>query len=469
MRRTTIILAALAMTVTLGLPPKLASNRETASTPAPSNGVIPPAISLTLVPPSPVTAQIALDIRGAIRNNADTTVRFELAFYLDTENPEGRLHQETIELAPKSAAGIKFLWPTKGHSGNHEIIFVAKSGTDILRIQKPLEILSSIIRSTQRIDGAWAGIYHWSEQEGRLWNADIKKLTDDQWREIVQGMHKIGMDIIVIQEVFRNQMYVDKHSIERDGYTGRAFYPSNLYPGRMPIAAKDPVEAILSEADKLRMSVMVGVGLYAWFDFFPGSLVWHKKVADELWECYGRHSSFYGWYVSEEVSGNLGVDDRHRDWLVEFFREFTPHVRRLAPDKPVMLASNCFSIREAGDYYAKLLPCLDILCPFGFHRMPARDMTGEEAALALQKYCDAAGAHLWLDLEVFIFGPQGELIPRPIAGLLGDLKRFPNFEKILCYQYPGLMNHPEMSLKPGGPASVKIYLDYKKYLKEKKS
>ena len=68
-----------------------------------------------------------------------------------------------------------------------------------------------------------------------------------------------------------------------DNYPGKAFYPSELYPDRVPIMAHDPLEAILSEADKLGMSVMMGVGMFAWFDFSAESLEWHKQVAKELW------------------------------------------------------------------------------------------------------------------------------------------------------------------------------------------
>ena len=74
-------------------------------------------------------------------------------------------------------------------------------------------------------------------------------------------------------------------------------------------------------------------------------------------------------------------------------------------------------------------------------------------------------------MEVFDFengvpGTLDALVPRPIKGLLSDLHRFPNFEKILCYQYPGLMNSPGMSIKPGGENTVQLFLDYKKYLKD---
>ncbi len=231
----------------------------------------------------------------------------------------------------------------------------------------------------------------------------------------------------------------------------------------MPIASADPLEAILSEADRWGMHVLPGVGMYAFFDYGPGSLRWHQQVADELWERYGHHPSFYGWYVSEEKDGSLGSAEERRE-IVEFFRQFTAHVHRLAPDKPVMLAPNCFHLRGAEAAYRELLPNLDIICPFGFHRMPAGDLTGEEAASRMQSWCDQAGCHLWMDLESFVFRNGVELHPRPIAGLVSDFTRFSNFEKILHYEFPGLMSAPEMSRQPGDAPSVKLYEDYRRFL-----
>ena len=59
----------------------------------------------------------------------------------------------------------------------------------------------------------------------------------------------------------------------------------------MDIAAEDPIEAILSEADKQGMQVLMGVGMFAWFDFTPESLEWHKRVAKELWDMLPRRCS----------------------------------------------------------------------------------------------------------------------------------------------------------------------------------
>lgn len=293
---------------------------------------------------------------------------------------------------------------------------------------------------------------------------------DDDWREQIRGMHAVGMDTIVIQEVFRNEEYYGKHNMEAAGYHGRAYYPSSLYPGRVPMTAHDPIEAILSEADRLNMNVFLGVGAYAWFDFSPGALMWSEKVAAELWHRYGQHPSFYGWYVSAEAYGSLIPDqgesdkDHYRGEVIDFFRKFQSYCRGLAPEKPLMLAPNTHGLMKSKDTWPLVLKYLDIICPFGFHRMPAGDLTGEQAAELWQTMCDKAGTHLWMDMEAFLFEGKA-LVPRPIDGLLRDMQRFPNFEKILCYQYPGIFNAPGSRITPGGPATVVLYNDYLHYLR----
>ena len=421
-------------------------------------------LSLTLIPPSPVTDKITLDIRAGLWNTTNNDKTLTVFLYLDKEKSSNLLHQQQITIPAETASCVKFRRPTADKAGSHKIILVTKSGTKTLRTERPIQIIPSDVRSTKKIDGAWINFYHWSETEGVFWNSEIKKMTDSQWGELINAQHSLQMNIVVVQEVFRNEMYSGRNTIEKDGYQGLGFYPSNLFPGRMPITALDPLEAVLTAADKDGMNVFMAVGLYAWFDFSKGSLEWHKKVADELWEKYGHHPSFYGWYISEEQVGSLGNEEERKD-IVEFFKYFSEYVHQLTPDKPIMLATNAHGLRGAEVTYSKLLPYLDILCPFGFHRMPEGDLNGEQAAEKLQSLCDEAGSHLWMDMEVFDFsGPDNALVPRSIAGLLSDLHRFPNFEKILCYQYPGLLNSPSMSIKPGGENTVKLYLDYKKYL-----
>jgi hypothetical protein len=41
---------------------------------------------------------------------------------------------------------------------------------------------------------------------------------------------------------------------------------------------------------------------------------------------------------------------------------------------------------------------------------------------------------------------------------------FDSFEKVICYQYPGVFSDPEMSFQIGEDATVKLFLDYQRYL-----
>ncbi|SEF62002.1 DUF4434 domain-containing protein [Parabacteroides chinchillae] len=441
--------------------------------------------SLTLIPPSPITKNVKLDIRGAVWNESPADRKYKISVYMDNVDKASCLHTEEKEVPAGGNTGVRFWLDTEKYIGNRNIILVAESGNEVKTMIEPLTIIDSKIRSTRRIDGGWFEFYHWCENEGHFWNKDIIKLTNAQWAEMMKGMHDIEMDIVVIQELFRNQKYVGQHDMDKTGYTGFPYYESKVYPKKegdsllnhtnfgkespnypawKDLAADKPLESVLDEADKLNMKVFLGVGGYAWFDFTQGSLDWSKKVTKELWEMYGHHKSFYGWYISNEVGGYLGENDERRDELVHFFKEFTAYARSLAPDKPVMLATNCHDVKSSNGYYPKLLANLDILCPFGFHRMPEGDYTGKEVAEILQNYCDEAGSHLWMDMEVFLFGEKNALYPRPIDQVVHDLLMLDNFEKVCCYAYTGLMNASWQTAQPGGEPTVKLYNDYMQYL-----
>lgn len=433
-------------------------------------------VSLTLIPPGKITNKVDLDIRGGVVNETDTRQTYHVSLYWDKEKKDALLYETVVTLPAGKSETVKVVIPTKERVGKHKVIFkVTNEGKDY-RKTKEIEIMESDIRSIQQISGAWAGIYHWSEIEGKHWNQDIKKMTDDQWKELIRSMNKLEMNLVVVQEVFRNEEYVGKHTTTVDNYAGKAFYPSKLYPGRMDITADDPIEAILSEADKLGMNVLMGVGMFAWFDFTPESLEWHKRVAKELWDMYGHHESFYAFYVSEESGGGLDnweqrpeMRKKRKDDIVNFFKEFKAYCNGFAPSKPVMLATNSFEVPNGMDTYPALLEHLDILCPFGFARMPEGDLTGKEAADMLQKACDEAKSHLWFDLEVFLFNPDNSLYPRPVEEIIRDLNLFDNFEKILCYQFPGVFNDPKMSIRVGEARTIDLFNGYMKYLKELKA
>ncbi len=413
-------------------------------------------ISVKLLPPSPISSRVPIDIRMAAETAAPANYELKIN---ETPLSSGPLHSHgkwqyaEYRLDPASYTGSNIL----------KFRVLDASANELACCEKKLEVLETGTRSTRLIDGAWCGLYHWSEAEGRLWNRELRNFTAGDWRELVQGMHDLGMDIIVIQELFRNEEYYGKHQIERNGYRGKSFYPSALVPERMSIACEDPVEEILAAADHLDMMVLPGIGMYAWFDFTPGSLNWHCRVAEEVYERYGHHKSLYGWYISEEVFGNLNYGPDTERHIVEFFRQFGALRNRLEPTMPVMLAPNCFHVPASLDAWNNLARELDIICPFGFHRMEASDIGAGAVIDLFQKIADENGAHLWLDMEAFLFHPDQALYPRPMDEITTELEGFQGFEKILCYQYPGLFNAPASKRKPGGPDTVQLYHDYLQY------
>lgn len=431
-------------------------------------------VGLTLIPPTIITNQVNLDIRAGLVNNENTVQKIDISIYLNKKDESSLLHHSQVTLAPGQSHLVNKIISTKDKVGNNKIILVTTTDKETFETSKNIEVLDSPIRSTQTIDGIWSSLYIYSETEGKYWNLDLRKMTDSNWRELVHSMNKLDMNIVVIQESFRNEEYVGKHNIEQEGYQGKAFYSSKLYPGRMPITAKDPIENILTQADQDSMYVFWGVGMYAWFDYTESSLKWHKKVAKELWEKY-HHPSFYGFYVSEKGVGSLDSWETdlakkllRQQEVVHFSAEFKQYCSEFAPDKPIMFASNAWGITEACDKYPILLKNVDIICPFAFARMPKNDLAGAEAVKLFQKWCDEAGSHLWFDLEIFNFDENYSLCPKTIENIKQDMLAYSNFEKILCFQLPGIFNDPSMSFRIGQESTLTRFMEYLQYLKQVK-
>jgi Domain of unknown function (DUF4434) len=414
---------------------------------------------LTVVPPAPVTNKIKLDVRGAVQNSSISNKKVSLELLCNDQVIATT--PETLLLSGELAE-INYTLTTTGLIAENSIELRVNEAGKVSSELQSFTVVESDTKSSKLISGTWNSFYHWSESEGKHWNKDIKTLSAEDWRTHIQGMHKLGMDTVVIQELFRNQVYYGEHQNSK-GYSGTAFYPSIFSNGRVDIACDDPLEVILSEADRLEMKIFVGVGLYAWFDFSIDSLKWHIKIADELQEMYGHHSSFYGWYISEEIFGDLGNDPKREDEIVNFFQKFKIHCKELSPTKPIMLAPNCNFILRAENGWKRLLPHLDILCPFGFQRMSEKDISQIEAANLFQKWCDETGTHLWMDMEVFDFDPDKALIPRKIEAIKEELNTLTDFEKTICFQYTGMMADPAEKITLGGSKAINLFKDYQKY------
>jgi len=453
-----------------------------------------PILRLTLTPPGPVTDRVIVEARGAVHNTTGADLPLTITLVL----PDGSTGARATVIVPAGKAHcLTTRRPTTGAAGRQT--FRLRAGP--WSIERAIDVLPAAMRGSGLISGAWVGIVHWSEAEAAYWNACLRAFTDDDWREMVRGMHRLGMDLVIIQETWRNHTWYGEHyhamtaENYRETYAGQAYYPSELWPRRMDIPAVDPLEAILDEADRLGMQVMLGVGNYAHFDYTAGSLAWHRDVMTELWGRYGRHPSLYGWYISEEMNGRIKPHEM-RYWerteefraeVLAFFRGLSALRNELAPETLIMLAPDSHYHDEAAETWPQLARCCDIFCIQGYQRDPVDGVPVEENIRRMQAICDAAGSHLWMDMEAFGFehpdksGPQREsysrrlpdgtddfihvpLAPQPMEVLAGELVRFPRFEFICAYQYPGIFCAPDAARQPGGSAAVRLFEDYENYV-----
>ena len=344
-----------------------------------------------------------------------------------------------------------------------DVTFLAADGTVLEIKQQPYEIVKSEVHSTCLLDGCWVCIYHWSESEARYFNKGLSNLTDDGWKQQVYSMHKIGITSILIQNVFESAHYVNQHSMTADTYDGKAFYDSKVYPNRMPLACKDPIEAILTAADECGMAVFPGVGLYAWFDFSPESLKWHKRVTKELFERYGHHPSFYGWYISEEIMGALYYgytpvpDEKYGD-IQKFFREYKAFVSKLTPTFPIALAPNNIHMHWYKEQWKGILENVDILIPFAFAR-------SENNIAEIRNMCAETNTHFWVDMEIFDFPFDNGLRPKTFHKLIQEIHCYDMLEQVYGYQYTGLLNEPGFRMELGGTDTEELYTEYADYAK----
>ena len=142
---------------------------------------------LRLLPPSPVTTQITVDIRYSCLKN-------------DSQSGKLRLFCDDKILDEQDFSGCNisgiFSWNASGQAGAHTLALeIIDANGNNTAVRERLTVLERSVRSPGIIDGAWIGIDHWSDQEGRLWNTELRTFDAADWREMVRGMHTLGMNI----------------------------------------------------------------------------------------------------------------------------------------------------------------------------------------------------------------------------------------------------------------------------------
>jgi hypothetical protein len=252
----------------------------------------------------------------------------------------------------------------------------------------------------------------------------------------------------------------------------RSFFPSTIFP-QWKLGCPEPMEAVLSAADKYGIKFFIGGGFYGdWTD--PGILsdpraaTRRLRAIEEITNLYGHHRSFHGWYWPNEAS----IDRTYSAEFLAYVNTCSRLARQLTPKARILIAPYGTRAAVPDDTYVRQLEALDVDIIAYQDEVGVGKSTPEETPAffeGLRKAHDRAQrAAIWADVEIFQFEGtvyKSPLAPAPFQRVLRQLEAVsPWVDRILVYQYQGMMNKPGSAAFCGAPASTALHEDYVSWL-----
>ncbi len=286
------------------------------------------------------------------------------------------------------------------------------------------------------IEGSWFEFQHISIVEGTPWNPALEKFTAAQWKDKVKELAEAGLRDLVLVNVAGH---------------GKAYYPSALMPQHR-LGCDDPLEVVLSAADEYDVRFFVSNGFFGdWTQaaFLMKDAEVHRlrvKAMAEVVEKYGRHPSFYGWYYPNEI----GIQGHYTDFFIAYVNACSAEAHRLTPKAKTLIAPYGTRNVSADDEFVRQLERLDVDFVAYQDEVGVEKTKVEESAAFYQRLLNlhkkAGRSRLWADVEVFRFAGtvyKSALLPAPAERVIRQLEAVSPFvEKILIFEYPGLINRP---------------------------
>lgn len=310
----------------------------------------------------------------------------------------------------------------------------------------------------RKIDGTFFEFLHHNIPEGKYWNPALEKFTAENWRQKVREISTVGMEYIV---VMATALY------------DKCYFKSSVFPFAQ-IPCTDPIEELLCEADKCGVKVFLGNGFYG--DWRKASQnITSKEVIDrsframeELTALYGHHKSFYGWYFPDETCIIL----RYSKDFMKYVNLCSARCHQLTPDKKTLIAPYGTNLVWANNKFIRQLTELDVDFIAYQDEVGVKKTKVDRTKRLFEKLRiahDKAGrSELWADIELFDFEGlvyKSALIPAPFERIKKQIENVaPYADKILGYQYLGLMNSKNSQAFAGHSTSTELYENYIKYI-----
>jgi hypothetical protein len=310
------------------------------------------------------------------------------------------------------------------------------------------------------ISGSWFEFQHHSTVEGVDWNPACVRFTRSQWEDKIREMSEAGMRYLVLM---CTALY------------NRAFYKTSIFPA-WHLACADPLETVLSAADKYGVEFFIGGGFYGeWTDpkiiSDPLAAKRRLQAIEEITNIYGHHTSFYGWYWPNEAF----IDRYYSDEFIEYVNACSRLARSLNSRSRILIAPYGTRVAVADDKYVRQLESMDVDIIAYQDEVGVRKSKPDETSAFYEKLCKAHSrvkkVAIWADVEIFEFESEvykSALVPAAFDRVLRQLEAVsPWVDGILVYQYLGMMNKPGSKSLVGRPESTILYAEYMHWLRQR--
>ena len=307
------------------------------------------------------------------------------------------------------------------------------------------------------ISGSWFEFQHNGGQEAPNWNPYFRDFTPAQWEALLSDMAGIGMEYIVLMG---------------SALDNKTFYKSRHFES-YPLATEDPMQVMFDAADKLGLRIFVSNDFYgSWMYpekmFFDPEVRRRRELAmAEIVERFGHHKSFYGWYWPNE----LDIFPNYHDTFITYVNHCKKYADSLLAGKKTLIAPYGTFHLVADDNFCRQLDRLDVDFIAYQDEIGVRKANVEWTPVYFERLKvahDKVGkAKLWADMEIFQFeGPiyRTPLHPAPIERVIKQLEGISPFvERVLIYQYPGIMSKPGTKARIATPEATRLYSEYNAY------
>lgn len=310
------------------------------------------------------------------------------------------------------------------------------------------------------ISGSWFEFQHHATVEGVDWNPACADFACTQWDLKIKEIAEVGMEYLVLMAT---ALYY------------RSFFPTTIFP-QWRLTCPDPIEAVLSAADKYGVKFFIGGGFYGEWDSpnIVSDPVASKKrlqAIEELTKLYSHHRSFYGWYWPNEAF----INPHFSEEFIQYVNACSRLARQLMPQARILIAPYGTRVAVPDDQYVRQLESLDVDIIAYQDEVGVRKSKVEETPAFYEKlrkaHDRAQKVAIWADVEIFQFEGavyKSALLPAPFDRVLGQLQAVsPWVDKILVYQYQGMMNKPGSPAFCGATQSTKLHSAYADWLKHR--